>query len=106
MIFEHIDGAKVSAQFSWENEMRYRYRLEVTLKDAAPASKTVCAVMQNPSYAGENVAAKSVQFVEKVVFTKGLLGGMKQKTLFKTRMHQSRGRYDGFIQPYAHADCL
>ena len=174
MIFEHIDGVEVTAQFSSDGEMRYRYRLDITLKDAAPAGKTVCAVMQNPSYAGEDVADKSVQFLEKVVFTKGLpefqgvrrlivvnqfayiqtndfegvphqigelndaaiksaldesnivvlawgssnrfeerkayvlslLGGMKQKTLLKTRMHPSRGRYDGFIQPYEHADRL
>ena len=174
MIYEHIDSVGVSAQFSWANEMRYRDRLEITLKDAAPTGKTVCAVMQNPSYAGEDVADKSVQFMEKVVFTKGLpefigvrrlivvnqfayiqtdgfeglphqigelsdaaiktaldesdivvlawgssnrfeerkayvlglLDGMKQKTLLKTRMHPSRGRYDGFIQPYALVDSL
>lgn len=29
-------------------------------------------VMQNPSYAGEDVADKSVQFMEKVVFKKEL----------------------------------
>ena len=159
MIYEHIDGVAVTAQFSWENDMRYRYRLEILLKDAAPTGKTVCVVMQNPSYAGEDVADKSVQFMEKVVFMKGLpefegvrrlivvnqfariqtnhfqglpheigalndaaikhalyesdivilgwgstnrfeerkafvlglLGEMKQKTLFKTRMHPSRG---------------
>jgi hypothetical protein len=130
--------------------------------------------MQNPSYAGEDVADKSVQFLEKVVFKKrlpefngvrrlivvnqfayiqtndfeglpqkigelndaaimtalnesdivvlawgssnrfdarkafvrGLLGGMRHKTLLQTKMHPSRGRYDGFIQPYADADCL
>jgi len=130
--------------------------------------------MQNPSYAGEDVADKSVQFLEKLVFTKGLpefdgvrrlivvnqfayiqtdgfeglphqigelsdaaiktaldesdivvlawgssnrfeerkayvlglLDGIKQKTLLKTRMHPSRGRYDGFIQPYALVDSL
>jgi hypothetical protein len=174
MRYQHIDGAEVSAQFSWENEMRYRYRLQVTLTGSDPKGKTVCAVMQNPSYAGEDVADKSVQFLEKVVFTKGLpefqgvrrlivvnqfayiqtdgfegvphqvgelndaaiktaldesdivvlawgssnrfeerkayvlslLGGMKQKTLLKTRMYPSRGRCDGFIQPYALADGL
>lgn len=172
MRYEHIVGVEVSAQFSAEGESRYRNRLEITLKDAASTGKTVCAVMQNPSYAGEDVADKSVQFLEKIVFTKGLpefdgvrrlivvnqfayiqtndfeglphqigelndaaimtalnesdivvlawgssnrfeerkayvlglLEGMKQKTLFKTRMHPSRGRYDGFIQPYTHAD--
>lgn len=170
MIYEHIDGVAVAAQFSWENDMRYRYRLEILLKDAAPTGKTVCVVMQNPSYAGEDVADKSVQFMEKVVFMKGLpefegvrrlivvnqfariqtnhfqglpheigalndaaikhalyesdivilgwgstnrfeerkafvlglLGEMRQKTLFKTRMHPSRGRYEEFIQPYQH----
>lgn len=51
MIYEHIDGVAVTAQFSWENDMRYRYRLEILLKDAAPTGKTVCVVMQNPSYA-------------------------------------------------------
>jgi hypothetical protein len=172
MIYQHINGVEVAAKFSSEDESRYRYRLEITLKDASPNGKTVCAVMQNPSYAGEDVADKSVQFLEKVVFTKalpdfqgvrrlivvnqfayiqtdgfeglphqigelndaaikaaldecdvvvlawgssnrfeerkayvlGLLGGMKHKTLLKTKMHPSRGRYDGFIQPYALAD--
>ena len=168
MIFEHIDDASVTVQFAWEGELRYRYRLEVALIDATPTGKTTCVVMQNPSYANEHVADKSVQFMEKVVFKQGLpefegvrrlivvnqfariqtndfqglpyeigalndavikdalqesdiiilgwgsanrfeerkafvlglLGEMKQKTLFKTRMHPSRGRYEGFIQPY------
>ena len=128
--------------------------------------------MQNPSYAGEDVADKSVQFLEKVVFTKGLpefegvrrliivnqfayiqtndfeglphqigvlndaaitaalnesdivvlawgssnrfearkafvhglLSRMKHKTLLQTKRHPSRGRYNGFIQPFTHAD--
>ena len=168
MRYEHIGGVDVSVQFSLEGESRYRNRLEITLKDAAPTGKKVCAVMQNPSYAGEDVADKSVQFLEKVVFKKGLpefdcvrrlivvnqfayiqtkdfeglphqigelndaaitaalhesdivvlawgsgnrfearkafvhglLGSMKHKTLLQTKMHPSRGRYDGFIQPF------
>jgi hypothetical protein len=170
MIYEHIDGVSVIAKFTWEGELRYRYRLEIVLIDAVPTGKTACVVMQNPSYAGVDVADKSVQFMEKVVFKKGLpefvgvsrlivvnqfariqtnnfqglpceigalndaaikealhesdivilgwgssnrfeerkafvlglLEEMKQKTLFKTRMHPSRGRYDGFVQPYAY----
>jgi len=168
MRYEHIDGVEVTAQFSWEADLRYRYRLEIVLKDVEPTGKTACVVMQNPSYAGEDVADKSVQFMEKVVFKKGLaefegvrrlivvnqfariqtndfqglpheigalndaaikdalhesdivilgwgstnrfeerkafvlglLVAMKQKALFKTRMHPSRGRYEEFIQPY------
>ena len=72
MIYEHIDGVKVTAQFAWEVDLRYRYRLEIVLNDAAPTGKTVCVVIQNPSYAGEDVADKSVQFIEKVVFHKGM----------------------------------
>ncbi len=169
MRYEHIDGVEVIAQFSQEGEQRFRNRLEIDMTDTPLTGKTVCAVMQNPSYAGEDVADKSVQFMEKVVFKKGLpefegvrrlivvnqfayiqtndfeglpnqigehndaaikaaldecdivvlawgssnrfverkafvyrlLEGMKQKTLLKTRMYPSRGRYDQFIQSYA-----
>lgn len=174
MIYEHIDGVEVTAQFSQEGDKRFRNRLEINLRDAPLSGKAVCVVMQNPSYAGEDVADKSVQFLEKVVFTKGLpefegvrrlivvnqfayiqtndfeglphqigelndaaimtalnesdiivlawgssnrfeerkafvrgiLGGMKHKTLLQTKMHPSRGRYEGFIQPFADANCL
>ena len=60
------------AYFSEEHGMHYRYRLEMTLKDAAAAGKVVCTVMQSPNYAGKDVANKSLQFLEKVDFTKGL----------------------------------
>lgn len=167
MRYEHIEGVSVTAQFAGDGELRYRYRLEVILNDADVTGTTACVVMQNPSYAGEDVADKSVQFMEKVVFQKGLqefrnvrrlivvnqfariqtndfqgfpheigplndaairdaldeadivilgwgssnrfearkafvlglLDEMKHKTVFKTRMHPSRGRYEGFIQP-------
>ena len=72
MIYEHIDGVTVTAQFAWESDLRYRYRLEITLNDAASTGKTACVVMQNPSYACESVADKSVQFMETVGFKKGL----------------------------------
>lgn len=73
MIYNHINNVTVTAQFAWEGNLRYRYRLEIILNEAAPTGKTVCVVMQNPSYAGEDVADKSVQFMEKVVFQKGLV---------------------------------
>lgn len=72
MIYEHINDVTVAAQFAWEGNFRYRYRLEIVLNDAAPTGKTACVVMQNPSYACESVADKSVQFMEKVVFKKSL----------------------------------
>jgi hypothetical protein len=70
MRFKHIDGVKVKATFS--KDLCYRYRLEITLKNSLSSEKTACVVMQNPSYAGEDVADKSVQFMEKVVFQKQL----------------------------------
>jgi hypothetical protein len=72
MIYEHIEGVSIIAQFAWEGELRYRYRLEIVFKESVTTGKTVCVVMQNPSYANEHVADKSVQFLEKVVFKKGL----------------------------------
>jgi hypothetical protein len=70
MRFNHIDGVNVKAKFS--KDLCYRYRLEITLKNSSPFGKTACVVMQNPSYAGEDLADKSVQFIEKVVFQKNL----------------------------------
>lgn len=166
MWHNHIDGVKVSAEFS--KDKKYRYRMEIVLQSGPARGKTVCVVMQNPSYANEDRADKSVQFMEKVVFLKnlpefrgakrlivmnqfayiethnfegrsnqigvennsaiesalkesdviilgwgsgnkfkdrqdfviGLLKKLKGKKIFKTRMHPSRGRYQGFIQPF------
>ena len=70
MFFKHIDGVRVSAQFS--KDKKYRHRLEIIFQQSSIKGKTVCVVMQNPSYADEKFADKSVQFMEKVVFKKGL----------------------------------
>lgn len=68
MKYNHIDGLSVTAQFSEEDGKRYRYRLEAIKTDAPSTGKTVCLIMQNPSYADETVADRSVQFMEKMVF--------------------------------------
>jgi hypothetical protein len=70
MRFKHIDGVNVKAKFS--KDLRFRYRLEITLKNSSPSKKSAYVIMQNPSYAGEKVADKSVQLMEKVVFQKQL----------------------------------
>lgn len=72
MRYLHINGVKVRADFSTENGLLYRYRLEVTKIGASDSVRTVCAVMQNPSYADEEVADKSVQFLEKNIFERDL----------------------------------
>lgn len=69
MRHNHIENVKVTAHFS--KDKRYRYRLEIT-HDHIPSGKTVCVIMQNPSYACVEFADKSVQFMQKVIFLKGL----------------------------------
>jgi hypothetical protein len=68
----HIKNVTVKAQFATEGGLRYRYRLEITKVGASRSPKTACVVMQNPSYAGEEKADKSVQFMEKNVLALGL----------------------------------
>lgn len=167
MPYLHIKNVTAKAWFATHNGIRYRYRLEITRIGAAVSPKTACVVMQNPSYASEEIADKSVQFMEKNVlelglpefagvdrlivvnqfariqtndfeglisdigdgndkaietaiqeseiviigwgksnrfearkeFVLGLLKRVSGKLLLKTKMHPSRGRYAGFIQP-------
>ena len=73
MSYLHIKNVSASADFSTEAGVLYRYRLEVKRTGASKSSKTVCVVMQNPSYAGDMVADKSVQFLEKNIFELDLL---------------------------------
>lgn len=71
MIYRHIDGVEANATFS--ECMQFRYRLDVALKTAIEGkTKTVCAIMQNPSVANSEIADKSAQFLEKLVFTKSV----------------------------------
>ena len=69
MIYKHIDGVDVAAIFS--DCGKYRYRLDITLKNTNK-TQTVCVVMQNPSVANSDIADKSVQFLEKLVFQKNI----------------------------------
>jgi hypothetical protein len=69
MTVEHIEGVTATAKFTEENGRRFRYRLEITKTDAPSSGKTVCVVMQNPSYADEDMADQSVKFMEKLVFS-------------------------------------
>ena len=68
MRFLHINGVTAKADFAQENGVDYRYRLEVMRVGASRTPPTACFIMQNPSYAGEQEADKSVQFLEKNVF--------------------------------------
>ncbi|MFC1626417.1 DUF1643 domain-containing protein [Pseudomonadota bacterium] len=68
--FEHRPGLKIEADFSNEEPPIYRYRLIATKLGANEKPRTVCAIMQNPSYACVEFADKSVQVLERVVFEK------------------------------------
>lgn len=66
MRFEHIENVKAEATFS--TDCRFRYLLVITKIGIRKNVKTVCAIMENPSAANEEVADKSVQFLERLVF--------------------------------------
>jgi hypothetical protein len=168
MKYRHIEGAQVSAEFSEEGGLLYRYWLDIVVPDKAGKGRTACVIMQNPSYAGREIADRSVRFMEETVFRRNLpefegvnrlivvnlfarvqtrdfkgkahdigsrndaaiaaalraseivivgwgtsnkfsgrktlaldlLKKLTGKQVFKTRMHPSRGRHDGFIQPF------
>ena len=68
----HRPNLAVKAEFTKERPPKFRYRLEVTKRDASNIQNTVCAIMQNPSYAGVDIADKSVQVLERVVFEKDI----------------------------------
>ncbi|MDD5711808.1 MAG: DUF1643 domain-containing protein [Smithellaceae bacterium] len=68
MTYRHIAGAVARAWFSREGGRRFRYRLEITCPAIGPPGKTACVIMQNPSYANDEIADRSVQFMEKAVF--------------------------------------
>jgi len=68
----HIPGVKVKARFTLEKGRRYRHWMEITHSQRPKTGKTVCVIMQNPSYADASWADKSVQFMEKIVFERGL----------------------------------
>lgn len=72
MRFLHIKNVIAKAWFATEGGIKYRYRLDIAKVGASMPPKTVCVLMQNPSYAGEEEADKSVQFLEKNVFEAGL----------------------------------
>jgi hypothetical protein len=71
MEYKHIDSVEVTSVFS--ECQRYRYRLDISLKTSGINNgKTVCVILQNPSVANSEIADKSVQFLEKLIFSKGL----------------------------------
>ena len=67
MIFRHIKGVSVKAIFSPCGKFRYKLTIKNTV---GSGSKTVCAVMQNPSVANSDRADKSAKFLETVIFQK------------------------------------
>jgi hypothetical protein len=67
MIYRHIPGVKVKALFSDCKKFRYQLTIEDTSKRNGDS---ICVIMQNPSIANTEIADKSVQFLEKLIFEK------------------------------------
>jgi len=68
----HRPNLAIKAEFTNELPPKFRYRLEITKEGVSSIQNTVCAIMQNPSYAGVDIADKSVQVLERVVFEKDI----------------------------------
>jgi len=64
-IYPHLSGLKIKCHFSKDKKYRYCLCAE---KNEIKNGKTVCVIMQNPSYANEYIADKSVNFLEKALF--------------------------------------
>ena len=67
MIYKHIPGVKVKAKFSDCKKFRYHLTIENISKTKGDS---LCVIMQNPSIANTEIADKSVQFLEKLIFEK------------------------------------
>ncbi len=66
MKFEHIPNTSIKEVFSDDHD--FRYCLEITINNnSSNIIRTACVIMQNPSIACEEVADKSVQFLEKII---------------------------------------
>lgn len=88
MVFKHIDDVTVEAKFS--KDKKFRYQLVIT-KNGVKEGKTVCVIMQNPSDANEEIADRSVKFLERLVFEKDIKLFTKTKKLIVVNQF-------GFIQ--------
>lgn len=70
MTYKHIESVTVLPPWFSRNK-KFRYTLEIFKTDfKGRKGKTVTVVMMNPSYANLEVADKSVNFIEKLVFEK------------------------------------
>ena len=67
MIYKHIPGVQARAEFSNCKKFRYQLTLENTTRTKGDS---LCVIMQNPSVANTEIADKSVQFLEKLIFEK------------------------------------
>ena len=78
MVYKHIEGVKVKSIFSKCNKFRYTLTIKNKLSSG---NKTISVIMQNPSEANSEVADKSVQFLEKLIFQKNYTEFKNIKTL-------------------------
>lgn len=66
MIYKHLAGLQINATFSDCGNFRYRLIIKHPEKKQG---KVICVIMQNPSDANTELADKSVQFLENLVFS-------------------------------------
>jgi hypothetical protein len=69
-IYRHVMGLRISSVFS--DDLKYRYKLIAETSDIKDGDLAVCVIMQNPSYANDDIADKSINFLEQLIFQKKL----------------------------------
>jgi len=68
--YNHLDGLYVAPPFFVDNRT-FRYKIEIYKpREIEGLGETLCVILQNPSYADETRADKSINIIEKVVFEK------------------------------------
>jgi hypothetical protein len=65
--YEKVDQSRIKAKFS--HDRKHRYSLYLPFKDRVDGH-TVCVIGQNPSYADEKIADKTLHYIEHLVYDK------------------------------------
>jgi hypothetical protein len=65
--FDQVDKSKITADFS--SDRKHRSSLEMPFLNRTE-NKTLCVIGQNPSYANESVADKTLHYLQRLIYEK------------------------------------
>ena len=92
--YEHVERQQIKAVFL--GKRTHRAALHVPFK-GRPNGKTLCIIGQNPSYAGEQYADKTILFLERFVFeTRTDVGSILMLNLY-SRIDTTKSKRTGLV---------